>query len=277
MSSIVFIASLDHSGSTMLDLMLGSHSRLVGLGEVELVIKNFIDGSRDGLLRGVCSCGSIGSECAFWSRVIARWDDTDEMNYESGYRAVLFTFDELFGDAVSLVDSSKYISALKTVRKVAPARVKVLHLLKDVRSFTVSRLDRIRERDNRTGLFLPFKQFASWYRVNKRLASYLSSSDIDHFRLGYEEICLDTRAIMKTISHFIGVDYEESTLRPSQSDSHCLHGNRMRLQSDKRNVIYDSRWFTRTEWVLPSVIFKNVMTYNYANVYSNNVASLFQR
>jgi hypothetical protein len=36
---LVFIASLSHSGSTILDLILGGHSRFVGLGEIVRVLR----------------------------------------------------------------------------------------------------------------------------------------------------------------------------------------------------------------------------------------------
>jgi len=54
----VFIASLGHSGSTLLDLMLGSHPRLVSLGEVHATI------ARAGEPQNPCTCGKPAEGCA---------------------------------------------------------------------------------------------------------------------------------------------------------------------------------------------------------------------
>lgn len=59
----VFICSAGHSGSTLLDLLLGSHSRAESLGEITQLPKNIA-------LNTVCTCGSPVRECHFWVNVI---------------------------------------------------------------------------------------------------------------------------------------------------------------------------------------------------------------
>jgi len=61
----VFIASLGHSGSTLLDLMLGSHPRLVSLGEVHATI------ARAAEKQNVCTCGKAADDCPVWGPVLA--------------------------------------------------------------------------------------------------------------------------------------------------------------------------------------------------------------
>lgn len=70
MLTIVYICSAGHSGSTLLDLLLGSHSSVESLGEAFQLSKNIS-------LNSLCSCGAPVRSCVFWSRVLAclkeRW------------------------------------------------------------------------------------------------------------------------------------------------------------------------------------------------------------
>ena len=93
--------------------------------------------------------------------------------------------------------------------------------------------------------------------------------------VGYEEVCLDTASTMQFVCRFIGVEYEASVLAPAGSTGHMLSGNKMRLHADKQRVVYDFRWFTRREWVLPSLFFRKVMAFNNQYVYSNRLSELF--
>jgi hypothetical protein len=59
---MAYILGRSHSGSTILDLILGSSPDIIGVGELVA-----------GLARwpGQCSCGQIVTECPFWSTVVA--------------------------------------------------------------------------------------------------------------------------------------------------------------------------------------------------------------
>jgi len=58
----LFICAAGHSGSTLLDLLLGSHSRATSLGEVTQLPKNLA-------LNTSCTCGSPVRACDFWKAV----------------------------------------------------------------------------------------------------------------------------------------------------------------------------------------------------------------
>lgn len=59
----VFICSAGHSGSTLLDLLLGSHSAAISLGEITQLPKNLA-------LNTECTCGRPVRECPFWAGVL---------------------------------------------------------------------------------------------------------------------------------------------------------------------------------------------------------------
>jgi hypothetical protein len=59
----VFICAAGHSGSTLLNLLLGAHPQAVAVGEVTQIPKNIA-------LNSTCSCGEELSKCAFWRPVL---------------------------------------------------------------------------------------------------------------------------------------------------------------------------------------------------------------
>jgi hypothetical protein len=65
MPRTLYICSAGHSGSTLLDLMLGSHTRIASLGEIDQLAKNIS-------LDTACSCGARISRCELWREVLRR-------------------------------------------------------------------------------------------------------------------------------------------------------------------------------------------------------------
>ncbi|MFW2439054.1 MAG: sulfotransferase [Arenicellales bacterium] len=276
MTNIIFIASLDHSGSTMLDNILANHSQMVGLGEIEYVIKQYINFPNSVEIQK-CSCEIEAEKCAFWGEVILRFRKENHLTLPNGYEIVIEVFNKIYGESAILVDSSKYRTALRVLKELPAVNVQVLHLLKDVRAYTISRLDRAREKFGKNGFLLPHKQFRHWIRVNRSLLNILEDSNMPFMRVGYEEICLDPVGTLNKVCTFIDVKFEHSMLELNKGGGHCLVGNRMRLQNKNRRLIYDSRWFSRNEWLMPSIIFPEIMKFNSEYVYSNRIDKLFMR
>ncbi len=63
MIDTVFVLSAGHSGSTLLDLLVGSHSRVASLGEITYLPRSIVR-------RATCSCGTPVPECGFWQEVV---------------------------------------------------------------------------------------------------------------------------------------------------------------------------------------------------------------
>jgi len=66
--TVVFISSAGHSGSTLLDMMIGNLSYAESLGELMVMPGEIALGSP-------CTCGASLLECPLWSRVLARWSE----------------------------------------------------------------------------------------------------------------------------------------------------------------------------------------------------------
>jgi hypothetical protein len=72
-SKFVFICAAGHSGSTLLDLLLGAHPEGASLGEITQLPKNIA-------LNSICSCGHELSKCKFWAPLIADYGDSINQN-----------------------------------------------------------------------------------------------------------------------------------------------------------------------------------------------------
>lgn len=62
MTQCIYICSAGHSGSTLLDMLLGSHSRIASLGEIINLPMDWATNNR-------CTCGSPVRDCDLWSSV----------------------------------------------------------------------------------------------------------------------------------------------------------------------------------------------------------------
>jgi hypothetical protein len=277
MKRMIFIASLRHSGSTLLDLILGGHSRLIGLGEVARFLEQGVEEAG----QAVCSCGNKMDQCLFWSKVASRLPSQDTLRFEEQYNLVLNTFDEVFGQDVIPVDSSKYLPYVELLYTRLKRDMKVLYLIKDVRSFTISQIDNVkrkRDRQRRNYLhIMPTYIFWRWYLTNKQMQRVFAEQNIPVFQIGYEELCLYPKFIIQKMCDFLGEQIEPSMLTLKDSNSHVLRGNRMRYQKEKAEILYDHRWFSRREWIIPAFLFPNIMKYNAKEVYKNNTEMIWEQ
>lgn len=284
---IVYIVGLGHSGSTMLDLTLGQHSKMIGLGEIATVLNLGLESIRERAIP--CACGSSLDNCSFWSNVAKALAKDENHSFQTQYQAVINTAQSIFGNDCIIVDSSKGLGSLKKIIKMPDMDVKVLHLIRDVRPFTISYLDRLQRRKSKVGRHknsgkFPkslLQQFASyyfleWYRQNRKIQQYLSSLDVPVFQFGYEELCLYPQKMLDKICNFLSVEVEATLLNWDKPQSHIIRGNMMRMNAEKWGIHYDNRWFYRKNWLMPSVFFPHIMKYNNAEVYKNTAGTVWE-
>lgn len=69
-----FVLSAGHSGSTLLDLLLGAHHRIMSLGEITHLPKNFS-------LNTKCGCGLALQDCETWGRIFEEFERRTSINF----------------------------------------------------------------------------------------------------------------------------------------------------------------------------------------------------
>lgn len=93
MIKYVFVTAAGHSGSTLLDLLLGAHPNGLSLGEINQLPKNIA-------LNTVCSCGAKLSDCKFWQPIL------EQVNHRLGTVLADEPYDLFLGyiNATKIVD-----------------------------------------------------------------------------------------------------------------------------------------------------------------------------
>ena len=273
---MIYISSLSHSGSTLLEMILGGHSQFIGLGEIAEVVRANRD--EEFYSEEWCSCGQKMTECDFWHEVVTRFTSNRKLKYIDRYNTVFDVFKDEYGQRCSPVDSSKYIQHLRLLLYNLEEDIKVLYIIKDVRNYTISQIDNAKKKGiYRRRTYNPYKISWNWYLGNKRIQHFLSKHRLKSLQIGYEELCLYPNLIIDRICDFLDVPVEPSMLQLKKSGSHAVLGNRMRTQKKKRDLRYDNRWFYRNEWLSSMFFFPNIMRYNRKNVYSNTKGVIWSK
>jgi hypothetical protein len=269
---IAFIASCGYSGSTLLELILCSHEKTIGIGEAfQLVDPKGI--SIDQIPQRPCACGNPISDCRFWDRAIESLREAAALQPHQKYQKFINTVNQLFSSKEILVDSSKLPKALALVKKIHGIDLRVLHLVRDVRAYGVSMKKsywRNKKYSTKKGLkqlirYLKHTQmynFNYWYLLNKRIEEYCRKHSIPILLVRYEELCFNTEKALENIGNFLNINLVYKSLKFEETNSHNVFGNRMRHDPIKnKRIIYDFRWLDRNDWAIPSIIFPYVMSY----------------
>ncbi len=263
---LLYLCSLPHSGSTLLSLFLGGHSRLVGLGGIERSV-SVLASAEGGSLH--CTCGQSATECPYWGEVSRRLPAGKKLPQIERYRLALEVFPQVFGPEAWPVDSSKHIEQLTELRTLPGLDLRAIHLIKDIRSNAISAIDRARRKkgNRRPGWLLAIENFHRWRRENGKIDTAVERLGIPAVRVGYEELCLKHEQVLAAIAAALHLPDEPLSLSLESSRSHLIVGNRMRAQSEKQQLRYDNRWFSRGEWLPAAVLFRSAMHYNARAVY----------
>lgn len=278
---LVFITSLERSGSTLLDITLGKNSRLVSCGEVARVLLPHDGKGMSGVFERRCSCGALVKNCPFWGDVTTRVHaHEDELDLTKRYSIFLDCFERLYGNESVPIDSSKFIDALRALQALgSDIDVRVLFTVRDVRGWiSSSRKAALRKRELPYGSIfsagfmkrwkpylrynilrqLPFWLPFEWYIRNNRILRFLFKHRFPVWQLSYEQLNFDTENTLAEIFSFIGL-----TSSPQIShEAHIVRGNRMAFEASSTAIRYDSDWLSDLlpqyeAMALPFVMAKN--------------------
>lgn len=222
---VVYVTSMGHSGSTLLDLLLSAHSRVTSVGEINKLV------SRD---EPGCSCDHKRVwECPFWGEVevafrrrtgealrAARILSGNDREHAAHNRALFEAVSEVTGKSI-IVDSSKSLHRLRRLLETAAIEVLPIHLVRGSQGVVYSNL----------------KKGRRWLRV-----SFLHGMRVGyterflagrpHVSLDYERLVAAPQESLETIMPAIGLPFEPRQLRWGEPVRHNCEGNRMRRSRD---------------------------------------------
>ncbi len=247
---LLLIRGLGHSGTTILDLALGAHPQMVGLGEAARILDRPAAGEEHrgpAQLRGDlrfqrrCTCGTLAAECPVWGPMLT-WLPAHEAQPLADKMRMLLTVVEAASEAApSWVVDSYQGDFVLPFHQDDDLEIRILHLTRDLRSWVHSR-----SRDGRQrGRWLPgVKPLLRWCRINARHERWLRRCGKPVFRLGYEELALQPEPSLRRLCAWLEIPFDTRMLEPAcHSSSHVLSGNRLRFDPERSGAIrYDGSW-----------------------------------
>lgn len=230
---IVYIAGCTHSGSTLLNMVLGAHPDMITVGSLKKINRMLAGETR-------CACGVTSLyDCEFWGRVDRALrdqgiDGLGALNIRTRDRErfaednlALFSAVSVASGTDIIIDCSRKANRLRWLQEMPELEVIPIHLYKS-----------------------PRNQASSWKRKGKKFFGYLSeywgrnlfvmnacARNPESMRVSYEYFCEHTEQEVRRLCAGIGVGYDERMLDSwAENVIHSLGGNR-RTKGEKSSRI----------------------------------------
>jgi len=236
---LVYIVSLGHSGSTILQYILAGHANVLGLGEIARLNRGRV--LSNSLQR--CSCGLPVDSCSIWKDIVTD-NNTSELSF---YKHLSEKLKVHFPQITHWIDTSKSIKHinpwLQLLKDGVISEIKILYLFRDVRGWALSEKTRRKKRNlpSRSLLMLMF----DWKRRQKRMLKQLQKTQPDFLIVSYESIMFQTQSALARIASFVDLQADNKNWLEGLKRSvvHDVYGNRLKDDPVKRSqIIYDDRW-----------------------------------
>jgi hypothetical protein len=267
MNQDVFIVALPRSGSTLVGMMLGAHSKICHIGESSYwSIKN-VHTSR-------CCCGKVGCRALIQiHNFISEYPEEiqaistacgliDLIEEPNKIRHSLSLFSENFNQSMLpslmykcnagiekiansaklvsgkkiVVENSKYITVGESLLNKEKNTWKLIVVIRDPRAIAFSS----KEAGRRKGVPRPVKEkIEIFISFANRVSEIIKKRDVLFIR--YEDLCNNTCKTLNLMCAFLGVTYEKRMLEFKKYKGHLLMGNHMMYDSNQK-VLEDIRW-----------------------------------
>lgn len=216
----IFISSLGHSGSTLLDVALSCSAGTVGLGEAYY----FLKGAPFTRRLPICQCGSHYQQCPLWGPVDAWISEHPQAKVVERYRQLHSHIRDLFGPIV-VIDSSKTAEALGALGELG-GPIRTVRLLRAPAEWAKNQKGRASRGDTKAhradpglgwlrstarGLKLglanqPIPLHYTWHRMNLELDRAAESHRTAPVRVWFDDLATDPVASLGHLRTALGLD-----------------------------------------------------------------------
>lgn len=246
----VFIAGLEHSGTTLINHLIAQHPNAIALGEVSSFfssshMRQYMEKWGDCSDVRLCSCAKDWEKCEFWGQVRDLNGLHSDASIKKKYTTLISTINSNYSDQVVIIDSSKSLSTLKILINnrqeigINEGDFHVVFMVKDVRSFTASIFNK---KDSNRSLLNYIRTFNWWLNVNKTLTNYLVEKNISFSSVLYETMCSQPEKVMLRIFDSLRLDAPNG-ISLQHNHSHISMGNKNFILRNSSRIRYDNRWF----------------------------------
>lgn len=247
--NVIYIVGLGHSGSTLLDLIIGSSKKCIGLGEINK-LRKFIENSK---------IDELNSD--FWNLIVEKFNKEEikpinlslKENLEILFHILLRfpvknryktgeLYEEIFKKAKEekptieyILDSSKDERDLVYLHENEKINLRIVHLIRDGRGVVNSH-----ERKDQNW----FEAFSKWFIRNLWTKIYLRKIDKEKKKtISYDLFAKNPKKYIKKINKAFDLDINENNFieEVNEEPSFRFSGNRMRHKK-LRKIRYDQKW-----------------------------------
>ncbi len=252
--TILYILGSGHCGSTLLDMLLGAHSKIVGVGELRIF------STKPGRLdKQICACLQTFPHCVFWQKVAM------DINWPQGLEVQRSKLDFLLGRPNYLfkdkgpinvgqylqvneqiyqnilkhsgkqivADSSKRNNRAELLALSGNLNIIFLHLVRDGRGVTWSYKRKGRE---------ILSSILKWFLFNLRAEIVKKrNKNIKSIFVRYEDLVKNPQEKLAELLKEAGLQFEPSMIDFRGAEQHQIGGNRMR-RMDVREIKEDLSW-----------------------------------
>lgn len=280
---VLFIGGIGRSGTTILELSLGTDPRVASLGEVMHLWERCLVGDER------CGCGHAFSECPFWTAVgkeaFGGWSAIDvdrvlrlkrtfdrtvrtpqfalraggprwrrELEEYASYYVRLYAAAAKVAGADVVVDSSKQASLPHILRLDSRLDLKVLHCVRDSRAVAYSWSKTVQRPEARGGTRALMTRYPAWVLALKwvrhnLVIDALRVLRVPIMRMRYEDWVKSPDTALSRILDFVGLPAQPNErIGPDWVDipaAHTCSGNPMRFNAGRVQVRRDDEWRRR--------------------------------
>lgn len=245
----IFVAGLEHSGTTLLCHLLASQERVLALGEVAQFfssghMKNYFSSWSEYEDVTRCSCGVEWRICSFWSALIDLNGKFDVHDIDKGYQSLFSCLNSSELRQNVIVDSSKSFQYLKSFLKAIDTKlinrenILIVVLTKDPRGFAHSIS---RKSGHQYSLLASWKAINWWNSIYTTFIRTWKSWKVPVIFCTYEQLCNRPDLTIGLIGKRVGLEFNRES-RVSNNLSHIALGNKNFIERNRSKIRYDNAW-----------------------------------
>lgn len=247
----IYIAGLEHSGTTLLDHLLSQHPQMLGLGEIASFfspshMKRYMRQWGHLPDAQICSCGQTWKVCPFWGPLLELNGLNSNLPILSKYGQLVDYVKARHTNIEVIIDSSKSHATLEVLLNdlnligLQRENVHVVLLVKDVRNFAASIA---RKRKKTSSTWSHIRTFNWWIGANSKYLTYLKEADISFHTVLYEHLCFRPIETLNFIVGYFDLHFDQD-LTSLKKTSHVAMGNKDFVIRNSDRVSYDYSWMT---------------------------------
>jgi len=224
-TTVVIIRSVSYTGTTWINLILGSHERAIALGPPLRAYELSVEQADD-------ACLLHGADCELWPEFVRNRDRNESFFHQ---------LSEASGKDVIVLNNPLSLDPKEF--DYPGIKVKYFHVVRDGRANVVSLMQHAGDRFESI-----YDATREWIlRFNQGLSQQMSQLD-DVFFVRYEDVIVDPGEFLENAGAFIGIDYPENATRYWEFEQHPVSGNGGAIDMLRRlkgmEGVSHSRWDT---------------------------------